>query len=235
MQLIDLSVMYLAIILELYDYNLMTIWNPDTKRKATWEWNRILLLLLLSSSSFFFLLLSSSSSFFFFFFLLLLSSSFFFFFFILLLLLLLSSSFFFFLLLSSSIALRSNADLLLLNGLPTSQLFFKLSFQRVILHYQYLFVQYPVQPSLFWSSSYSTCLRIFFKYLTNFSFNIHSVNVTNPIQSNPIQSNRLIQTNECISKSPNNWLILHYIAFSNLHILQFSQVLKTFLSKQPVV
>jgi len=43
---------------------------------------------------------------------------------------------------------------------------------------------YTVPPSVVWSSSYLTSLSIIVKYLTYFSFTIHSINMTNPIQPN---------------------------------------------------
>jgi len=41
---------------------------------------------------------------------------------------------------------------------------------------------YTVPPSVCWSSSSSTSLKIIVKYLTYFSFTIHSINMINPIQ-----------------------------------------------------
>jgi hypothetical protein len=77
------------------------------------------------------------------------------------------------------------------------------------LHYQYLFVQYRVQPSVFgrpltrlaWELSLNTWL----------TFLLISILLTWPIQSN-----RFILTNESISKSPNscfNSSLYHFLQF----------------------
>ena len=78
-------------------------------------------------------------------------------------------------------ALQSNMDLHLLAGLlPFSSVFWPLfpiwniSFTNICL--------YTIPPSVVWSSSWLTSLMITVKYLTYFSFTIHSVNMTNPIQ-----------------------------------------------------
>ena len=41
---------------------------------------------------------------------------------------------------------------------------------------------YTIPPSVLWSSSRSTSLRIIVKHLTYFSFTIHSVKISNPFQ-----------------------------------------------------
>jgi hypothetical protein len=41
---------------------------------------------------------------------------------------------------------------------------------------------YTIPPSVSWSSSWSTSLRILIKYLTYCSFILYSVNMTNPFE-----------------------------------------------------
>ena len=69
----------------------------------------------------------------------------------------------------------------LLTGLlPANSVFWPLfpicnfAFTNICLH--------TIPPSVVWSSSWLTSLRIIVKYLIYFSFTIHSVNMTNPIQ-----------------------------------------------------
>jgi hypothetical protein len=68
-----------------------------------------------------------------------------------------------------------------------SALFFDLIF-----HFLIVFINtclYTVPPSVFWSPSYPSSLRIIVKYLTYFSLTIPSVNMTKPIQ--PTYSDKL--------------------------------------------
>ena len=78
-------------------------------------------------------------------------------------------------------ALRPKADLRLLNGLlPFSSVFlplfpvFNFASPDISL--------YTVPPSSFLYSSWSTSFGIIIKFLTYFSFTIHSINTINPFQ-----------------------------------------------------
>ena len=68
-------------------------------------------------------------------------------------------------------------------------------------------------------------MMIFVKYLTYFSFTIHSVNINNPIQPTYL-------TNESMSKSPNSWLyslLYRFLQFS-FTLIPLNILHKTFLS-----
>ena len=74
-------------------------------------------------------------------------------------------------------ALKSNANPCHLNGLlPVRPLFpvFNFASISICLH--------TVPPFVFWSSYQSTSLGIIIKYLTYFSFTIHSINMASPIR-----------------------------------------------------
>jgi hypothetical protein len=114
-------------------------------------------------------------------------------------------------------ALQSNADFRLLNGLPQSALFFDPTFQFLILHllisvctqFHHLFFSLPLSRLPWW-------------LLRNTWLNSLLLSILLTWQ---IQFNRLTLTHETISKSPNrciNSLLYRFLG----HIL-----LKTFLSK----
>ena len=77
-------------------------------------------------------------------------------------------------------AVQSNAELHLLIGLLPASSVFDPSFQFLILRLLICF--YTAPPSGFWSSSYSTSLRIIVKYLTYIPSTIHSINMTSPLE-----------------------------------------------------
>jgi hypothetical protein len=117
-------------------------------------------------------------------------------------------------------ALHSNAGLRLHKAL-----FYNLFFQFLILR---LLIRVCTQfHHLFLVVFLSTSQRIIIKYLNYSSFNIHSINMTNPIQ--PTYSN--IQNNISISKQLQEFLIIYLSLQFSSTLIPPHILLKLFLSK----
>jgi hypothetical protein len=110
---------------------------------------------------------------------------------------------------------------------PQAALFFDPSFQFVILPFFNMSL-YTVPPSVSWSSSQSTSLRIIVTNLTYFL-------LLSILLTQPILSNRIVLTNENITKSPNssiNSLLYHFLQIS-FTLIPKNVLLKIVLSKLP--
>jgi hypothetical protein len=126
---------------------------------------------------------------------------------------------------SSSMALQSNTDLRLLYGLLSVYSLIDLSFQFVILHllipvcrqFHYLFFGRPLS-RLHWG--------LIIQCLKYFSFTIHSVNMTNPIQPTYSDKWRYIE----ISKLLHKFLLYRFLLFL-FTFFPPNTLFKTFLSK----